>query len=464
MKQGLLAALVMLALSAAAVWLNLKRADSLASLKIDWTLAPRVLPAVQIEPPAIRTLTATISAPGVVEAIEEAQIASQVIGRVVKVAVKEGDRVAQGDLLVKLDPADAQARLDSATARQNALHAAIDQAKADLEKARRDLERLRDLSTRRASSSTEMADALSMQAKMSAALERARHELTESDAAIREAREYLERTEIKAPIPGVVANLDVEVGEVVIAGTTNLPGTVLMSIVDLERMRIRAEVDETDIVRARPGQIARVYLQADPDHPIPGVVDRIAPKGTKTGDVVTFQTLIDLPSPSALARAAMTTTVEIEVETAENVLSVPIQAVVHRRRKDLPDTPEVRAWAARDAARTRSRRSYQPEETRYVKVVFLHDPATGTVHARPVETGVSNERYVQILDGLTAEDRVVVGPFRALDELKDGDAVTLEPHTASPGEESPPPSSDPVPHPNTPTPPPSPPAIASSSK
>ena len=92
---------------------------------------------------------------------------------------------------------------------------------------------------------------------------------------------------------GVVADLDVEVGEVVIAGTTNLPGTVLMSVGDPSRMRVRADVDETDVPLVRPGQPARIYLQADPTTPIPGIVDLVAPKGKTTADnVICFETLV----------------------------------------------------------------------------------------------------------------------------------------------------------------------------
>ncbi|HEX8198864.1 MAG TPA: hypothetical protein VF590_00110, partial [Isosphaeraceae bacterium] len=101
-------------------------------------------------------------------------------------------------------------------------------------------------------------------------------------------------------------------------------------------------------------------------------------------------------------------------------LGVPVQAVVHRRRKDLPDTPAVRAWVAR-AARSPGEKAREAE-TRYVKIVFV--VADGVARARPVETGLSDERRVEIRSGLDPSDRVIVGPFRALDELKDGSPIT----------------------------------------
>ncbi len=219
----------------------------------------------------------------------------------------------------------------------------------------------------------------------------------------------------------MVADLDVEVGEVVIAGTTNLPGTVMMTIGDLSEMQVRAEVDETDVPMVRPDQPARVYLQADPTHPIPGQVDRVAPKGTKTAEVVSFETLVRIESNDESLRSGMTATVEIEVQRAEDALGVPVQAVVHRRRKDLPDTPPIRAWIAQQAE-SPAETLIEPE-ARYVKLVFVNE--AGVARARPVETGISDERRVEILDGLDPDSRVITGPFRALDELKDGDPVQL---------------------------------------
>jgi HlyD family secretion protein len=116
----------------------------------------------------------------------------------------------------------------------------------------------------------------------------------------------------------------------------------------------------------------------------------------------------------------MTATVEIEVKRAPDVLGVPVQAVVHRRRKDLPDTQAIREWSRRHAHSPGEKA--KDEEALYVKIVFVVE--NGTAHARPVETGISDERRVEILSGLEAEDRVIVGPFRALDELKDGHPVT----------------------------------------
>jgi HlyD family secretion protein len=188
-------------------------------------------------------------------------------------------------------------------------------------------------------------------------------------------------------------------------------------------------VDETDVLLVRPDQPTQIYLQADQLHPITGRVDRVAPQGkAKKEDVVSFETLVDVnagaisrPDPETpKLRPGMTATVEVEVRHADHAISVPAQAVVHRRRKDIPDTPAVRAWAERNA-RSPGEKAKEAE-LRYIKLVFVVEG--NVAHIRPVETGLSDERRVEILSGIKPEERVIIGPFRALDELKDGDLVT----------------------------------------
>jgi HlyD family secretion protein len=397
---------------------NLRREPG--AVDVDWVLVKAPPREVTLEPPARGPIVQTVTAPAKVESVVEAEIASQLIGRVVAVKVKEGDGVKKGDVLVQLDDTDAKARLQSAVARIARLTAAIAQAESDVEKASRE-ENLSDkLATKGFSNPIELADARTARAKARAALLMSRHDLAESEALRTTSEQDLERTTIRAPIDGVVSGLNVDVGEVVIAGTTNLPGSVLMTVSDLARMRARAEVDETDIPLVRAGQPARIYLQADQLHPVAGRVDRIAPKGKAKDEVVSFETLVGVTGDDFSAlRPGMTATVEIEVRRAADAVSVPAQAVVHRRRKDLPDTRAVRAWAERNA-RSPGEKA-QEAELRYVKIVFVVE--RGVARARPVETGLSDERRVEILSGLGDGESVIVGPFRALDELKDGHPV-----------------------------------------
>ncbi len=429
MRRTLLLMLTLGAVAAGLAYANYKREPG--AVEVDWRLVKEPPREVLSEAPGKGEIVQTVTAPGVVESVEEAEIASQIVGRVIEVRVKDGDVVKKGDLLVKLEQTEARARFDSSTARIERLKAAIAQSETDLTKALRDANQSTKLAGRGFSTATELADAQTSVDKARAVLLMSRNDLSESEAMRRTSQQDLDRTEIRSPIDGVVAALSVDVGEVVIAGTTNLKGSVLMTVSDMNRMRVRADVDETDVPLVRRGQPSRVFLQADQRHPVAGKVDRVSPKGVKKEEVTSFETLIAISdgassastganTPSSSLKPGMTATVEVEVRRATDVLSVPVQAVVHRRRKDLPDTPEVRAWSERNA-RSPGEKAVEIE-ARYVKLVFVLEG--NTVRARPVETGLSDERRIEILSGLKPDDKVVIGPFRALDELKDGSPVT----------------------------------------
>jgi HlyD family secretion protein len=417
MRRALLVLILLTVVAATIAWANLRR--DLGALGIDWQLVKETPHEVLAEPPSLGPIVQTVTAPGAVEPIDEAEIASQIVGRVIEVRVKDGDRVKRGDVLVKLDPTEAKARVDSASARAERLRTAIDQARRDLEKAGRDESLTTKLRERGFANATELADARTTKAKSELALAMCENDLRESEAMRKTYEQELSRTQILAPIDGVVAGLSVDVGEVVIAGTTNLKGSVLMTVADPRRLRVRADVDETDVPLVRPGQPAKVFLQADERNPVAGSVDRVAPKGTKKEEVVSFETLIAIGEDQPVLRPGMSSTVEVEVRRAERAVGVPVQAVVHRRRKDLPDTPEVRAWAERHAHSPGEKA--QEAELRYIKIVFVVEG--NVARARPVETGLSDERRIEILSGVEPTDRVVVAPFRALDELKDGSPV-----------------------------------------
>jgi HlyD family secretion protein len=396
---------------------NLRRDPN--ALDLDWRLIKPPPRDVVLAPPVRGLIVQTITAPAKIEAVEEVEIASQLVGRVVAVLVKEGDSVKKGDVLVRIDDSDARARLDSAKARIERFRTLVTQAESDLAKAHRDAGQSNKLAGRGFSTPTELADARTIVAKAEAAMAASRHELHESEAARRTSEEELGRTSIRAPIDGVVSGVNVNVGEVVIAGTTNLPGSLMMTISDLTRMRARADVDESDVPLVRAGQPARIYLQSDPLRPLAGTVDLVAPKGKVKEEVVSFETLVRVGVPDPSLRPGMSATVEVEVRRSSEAVGVPAQAVVHRRRKDLPDTEAVRQWSERNA-RSPGEKA-QEAELRYVKIVFVSE--RGVARARPVETGLSDERTVEIIAGVKPGEQVIVGPFRTLDELKDGDAV-----------------------------------------
>jgi len=414
--------LVLLAVAAALIGVfNLRREPSL--LGVDWRIKKR-LPTkeVQLQRPSRSTIVQTVTAPGTIELIDEAKIASETMGQVESVQVEKGDRVKAGDLLVKLEDEDAKARLESTEARIDRLKAAIQLAEADMKKAEEEALGYENLRQKGFSSETEMRDAATLLEKTKATLAMSTHELTESFAMRRNSQKDLERTEIRSPMDGTVIDRDVEVGEVVIAGTTNLPGTVLMTIGNMDRMRVRADVDEGDVALLRPGQPAQIFMQANQDDPVPGVVDLIAPKGTRLNEVVSFETLINVSGKDHSLLPEMSATVEIEVKRVTDALSLPVQAVVHRRLKELPNSALFRDWVARQP-KTPAEKG-KDDAVRYVTIVFAM--IDGEAHARPVKTGISDQERIEILEGVGPDDDVIVGPFRVLDEMEEGQPVKLE--------------------------------------
>jgi HlyD family secretion protein len=387
------------------------------AVNVDWRVVRRPAVPVSVEEPSRGVIVQTITAPAEVLPFRRSDVASQLVGRVVEVLVKDGDVVRKGDVLVRLDALDAQARLKTSTARITRAKAAITHAEAEIERAAREMNRTASLHARGVATAEELANMRSTHAKAQATLSMNQAELIESEGTRLLNVQEFSRTEIRAPIDGVITGRNVEVGEVAIAGTVNLPGAKMMTICDNSRVWIRADVDEADVALVRAGQPARIFLQADPTTPALGVTERLAVQGKKSEEVVSFETRVLVTSNGGRLQPGMSAMVEVEVSRSENALGVPVQAMVHRRRKDLPDTPEVQEWVSKHS-RSAGGGSAQDAESQYVRLVFIND--NGVARARPIESALCDEHRVEIVSGLKPTERVIVGPFRALDELRDG--------------------------------------------
>ena len=178
MRRSLLAALAVIVLIVVVVVANVGRDPK--AVTVDWQIIKPPPREVSVESPARGPIVQTVTAPGIVEPVDEARIASQIVGRVVEVKVKDGDLVKKGDLLVKIEETEAKARLDSSAARIERLKASIVQAQSNREKADRDVTRSAKLAGRNVATPTELADARSTLAGFEAALLAARNDLRES--------------------------------------------------------------------------------------------------------------------------------------------------------------------------------------------------------------------------------------------------------------------------------------------
>jgi len=371
--------------------------------------------------PEQRGIIRTVQAPGEVEACAEVDISSEVVAKILELPVEEGDWVEKDQLLCRLDDADYRARVLSAEANVARLKALITQAEADLEKAERDYARQKEFIESDLTSQVEMANYRTLLVGAQAVVEMRRQELVAAEAALQSAREDLEKTVIRSPLAGVVSQLFAEQGEVVITGTMNNPGTRIMVISDLSKMQVRCRVDEADAALVAPGQVARIYLQSDTRRSIPGSVLRVGTKGTKQlgRDVVTFETLVLISGDDPRVKPGMTANIEFEVARDDEALTIPVQAVVYRKRRDLP----AKLLEEHDQKQEQLDGTKRQHEAEYIRLVFCVED--GKAHPRLVETGINDVAGVQIVEGISATDTVVIGPYRGLDQLKDGSPVKL---------------------------------------
>jgi HlyD family secretion protein len=360
-----------------------------------------------------------VTASGEIVADRFADIGSAVMGRLVDLPVKEGDRVKAGQVLARIDPVQAASGADAATAALGALEAdaraaatqvaaakaAEDEARTRHEVASRNLTRARDLQQAglmpQADFDRAKADADAAAAQLASATATARRAIDTQEAAVRRiaqgraettrARDQLAKTEITSPIDGVITRLDLEEGEMVVIGVQNQPGTILMTVSDLSAINAEVKVAEADVMRIRTGNTATVTFEAIPGGRYQGhVVDIGASALPQTGTQAAareFRVRVRLDQSDPSLRPGLTCDAEILVATRERVLTVPLQAVVERNGRT---------------------------------GVFVVDG--GLARFTPVTTGIIGGLMIEV-DGVAEGVEIVSGPFQALRSLQDSSPV-----------------------------------------
>ncbi|MDR0667750.1 MAG: efflux RND transporter periplasmic adaptor subunit [Prevotellaceae bacterium] len=382
---------------------------------------------VNAELPVRKTITETIPANGKIQPVVEVKISPDVSGEIVELNIKEGDPVEAGQLLLKIKQDYYLSGRDRAAAQLNAVKAQFSQAEAQYVQTELSFRRTQKLYEQQVVSEADFETAQARFDIDKRQVDAARYNVKSAEAALKEAEENLVKTTIYAPMAGTVSSLSVERGERVV-GTSQMAGTEMLRIANLNEMEVLVEVNENDIIRIKQNDTAIVEVDAYPARKFKGLVTQIANSSknattTTTADQVTnFEVNIvilpesygDLLANSPIPfRPGMSAAVYIQTETHHDVLTVPIQSITTRADVMPPvqDTAAKTGAAAGDAA--------------YVERVFVVQ-ADQTVKAVEVTTGIQDNTHIEVMSGLTDSLQVVSGPYNVIAKrLKDGHKVKV---------------------------------------
>jgi len=370
-------------------------------------------------------ITSRVRAPGKIEPRTLVNVSADVAGKVVRLLVEEGDPVERGDLMLQLDDTQYRSAWEQANASLSSAEARMRDAEASLRVAENNYERQRKLFEDKLLSQAEWDQATSAIESARVAVHTAREEIARSRAARDAAADNLSKCRFVAPFDGVVSALYIEEGEIVVIGTMNNPGTQIMTVSDLSRMLVRADVDETDVVDVRLGHKATITVDAFPDTSFRGTVVEIGNTAKRTAasaveGQTNFEVEVVFDETVPQIRPGMTADVEIETATHEKALGVPIQAVVVRTPRELEKKGErgERRRRGVDAEAAASGDSVEKAKDEEITGVFLS--RDGEAAFVPVRTGLASETTIEIFGDLEEGVQVVSGPYKALRELKPG--------------------------------------------
>ncbi len=397
---------------------------------------------VQLARVRTEDITSRVRAPGKIEPRTQVKISADVMGKIVQLNVKEGDPVKRGQLMLQLDDTQYRSTLNQAQAALSSARARAKEAANALKVSNSTYERQKALYAQTLLSPAEWDQASQSHEAAQSAAATSAEEVTRAQAAVQGAADNLRKTRFEAPIDGVVSALNVEAGEIVIMGTMNNPGTQILSVSDMSRMLVRADVDETDVVDITLGQKTKITVDAMPDTSFPGTVVEIGntAKRSQTSAVegqTNFEVKVVFDQTVPEVRPGMTADVDIETATHEKALGVPIQAVVVRTERELENAAKK---AAKGAKPKKEKQAKKPGGMDAFAVSAEDDTAgrkekeiTGVFVVRegeakfvPVRTGIASETSIEVFGDLKAGESVVSGPYKSLRELKPGAKVRPE--------------------------------------
>ncbi len=386
--------------------------------------------AVQTEKVRRDRIVQTVNASGSLVPISEVKISANVSARIMNIAVKEGDIVKKGDLLVELDKAQYEAAYEKALS-------FVQSNKANLRKVASEMKRIKALYDSHLTSEAELESA-------EAQMELAESQVVQAEAALKQALDDLNKTRIVAPMGGIVTSVKKEIGEIALGSV--FQEDVILVISDMSQVKVEVEVDETDVVNVSIGDSARIEFDALPGTFFRGIVSEIAHSATTKGlgtqeQVTNFKVQIAVLGQDARFRPGMSATVDIVTDKRENALVVPIQALTARGEAETQSgAKEESQTIASAASKSKSRLIEvvfligQPDSTEQKHSGFIKKSLNPIARMRPVKIGISSDTHFEIIEGLSEGEEIIVGPYKAISkELKDGIPIKVTKSTEQKG-------------------------------
>lgn len=408
---------------------------------------------VATETVAKRDIVETVSASGKIQSESEVIISPDVSGEIMELPVREGDKVEAGQLLVKIDPDIQQSnveRLEAAlnTSKANLANAQSRKAQSDarLTNSQANFDRIKKLFDEKVVSQSEYDAAVSefnvAKSDVEAArqsVEASRFQVKSAKAALKEAEKSLTRTEIYSPVNGTISKLNFEKGERVV-GTSQMQGSEIMTIADLDEMEVTVEVNENDIIRVGYNDTCDIEVDAYLGEKFKGIVTNIAnsamSSGMGTDQITNFEVKVRIlrasyadlvnekqPDQSPF-RPGMSATVDIRTKQVLDVLTVPIQAVTTRTKQELEEHSDKRK--SRDKEDMSKEEDSESEDKTDDSIELIFVVSEGKSVVKQVTTGIQDNEFIEIVSGADEGDEVVTAPYRAISKkLGPGDEVEV---------------------------------------
>jgi len=380
---------------------------------------------VQTEKVTKDRIVQTVTATGRIQPKTQVKISADVAAKIIGLHVKEGEWVEKGKLLVELDRERFEASVESAEANMRAVEANANLVRENMVKVEKDHARTNELFNKNLESQASLD-----QAYAAFMVEKARYQSTleqvdQAKASLKQAMDDLSKTTIYAPMEGTISKLNKEVGEIALG--SQFQEDVIMIVSNLAGMEALVDVDENDIVTVQMMDKAKIEVDALPDLVFDGSVSEMANSAkitaSGTADQKTeFEVKISINMPGTQLRPGMTASADVVTEVHEDVLVVPIQSVSVRTPEQLGDNGEADSTKAK---------TYEPDKDGYVQVVFVIEDDKTT--AKQVQTGIQSETHIEILDGISEDELIVTGNYRAISQILQNDSKVIvdDPQTAT---------------------------------